>query len=98
MRLAAFAFSTLLKLLPGIQGKVIIFTSFTETQRYLVRTLRTAGLLVAELNSGLVFGSKSNPISCLRLDICINCHNFQRVFDKNLQPRYFSTVYFTSYR
>ena len=43
----------LLKLLPGIQGKVIIFTSFTETQRYLVRTLRIAGLLVAELHSGL---------------------------------------------
>lgn len=43
----------LLKLLPGIQGKVIIFTSFTETQRYLVQTLRMAGLLVAELHSGL---------------------------------------------
>jgi len=43
----------LLKLLPGIQGKVIIFTGFTETQRYLVQTLRTAGLLVAELHSGL---------------------------------------------
>ena len=43
----------LLKLLPGIQGKVIIFTSFTETQRYLVRTLQVAGLHVAELHSGL---------------------------------------------
>ena len=41
------------KLLPGIQGKVIIFTGFTETQRYLVLTLRAAGLTVAELHSGL---------------------------------------------
>lgn len=44
---------TLLKLLLGIQGKVIIFTSFTETQHYLVQTLRTNSLLVAELHSGL---------------------------------------------
>lgn len=43
----------LLKLLPEIQGKVIIFTGFTETQRYLVLTLRAAGLIVAELHSGL---------------------------------------------
>lgn len=43
----------LLKLLPGIQGKVIIFTGFTETQRYLVLALRAAGLTVAELHSGL---------------------------------------------
>ena len=43
----------LLKLLPEIQGKVIIFTGFTETQRYLVQTLRMAGMLVAELHSGL---------------------------------------------
>jgi len=43
----------MLKLLPGIQGKVIIFTGFTETQRYLVLTLRAAGLIVAELHSGL---------------------------------------------
>ncbi|MDR3543964.1 MAG: SNF2-related protein [Desulfosporosinus sp.] len=43
----------LLQLLPGIRGKVIIFTGFTETQRYLVRTLRVAGLQVAELHSGL---------------------------------------------
>ena len=43
----------LLKLLPGIQGKVIIFTGFTETQRYLVLALRAAGLSVAELHSGL---------------------------------------------
>jgi len=43
----------LLKLLPGIQGKVIIFTGFTETQRYLVLALRAVGLTVAELHSGL---------------------------------------------
>jgi len=43
----------LLKLLPGIQGKVIIFTGFTETQRYLVLALRAAGWTVAELHSGL---------------------------------------------
>ena len=43
----------LLKLLPTIQGKVIIFTGFTETQRYLVRALRAVGLTVAELHSGL---------------------------------------------
>lgn len=43
----------LLQLLPGIQGKVIIFTGFTETQRYLVQTLRAAGWQVAELHSGL---------------------------------------------
>lgn len=43
----------LLKLLPGIQGKVIIFTGFTETQRYLVLALREVGLTVAELHSGL---------------------------------------------
>lgn len=42
----------LLKLLPGIQGKVIIFTGFTETQRYLVLALRAVGLTVAELHSG----------------------------------------------
>lgn len=43
----------LLKLLPAIQGKVIIFTGFTETQRYLVLALRAVGLTVAELHSGL---------------------------------------------
>lgn len=43
----------LLQLLPGIQGKVIIFTGFTETQRYLVLALRAVGLTVAELHSGL---------------------------------------------
>lgn len=43
----------LLKLLPGIHGKVIIFTGFTETQRYLVLALRAVGLIVAELHSGL---------------------------------------------
>ena len=43
----------LLRLLPEIRSKVIIFTSFTETQRFLVRTLRAAGWQVAELHSGL---------------------------------------------
>ena len=43
----------LLKLLPRIQGKIIIFTGFTETQRHLVLALRAVGLTVAELHSGL---------------------------------------------
>ncbi len=43
----------LLRLLPEIRSKVIIFTGFTETQRFLVRTLRAAGWQVAELHSGL---------------------------------------------
>jgi len=43
----------LLKLLPKIEGKVIIFTGFTETQRFLTAALRQAGLPVAELHSGL---------------------------------------------
>lgn len=43
----------LLQLLPKIQGKVIIFTGFSATQRYLAQTLRAAGRSVAELHSGL---------------------------------------------
>lgn len=43
----------LLSLLPEIRSKVIVFTGFTETQRFLVRTLRAAGWQVAELHSGL---------------------------------------------
>src|SRR5665648_76644 len=50
------------KLLPGIQGKVIIFTGFTETQRYLVLTLRAAGLTVAELHSGLRRQEKEDQV------------------------------------
>lgn len=50
------------KLLPGIQGKVIIFTGFTETQRYLVLTLRAAGLTVAELHSGLRRQDKEDQV------------------------------------
>ncbi|MHB1651236.1 MAG: DEAD/DEAH box helicase [Desulfitobacteriaceae bacterium] len=46
-------FEALLQLLPKIQGKVILFTGFTATQRYLAQTLRTAGWSVAELHSGL---------------------------------------------
>ncbi|CAA7601380.1 Superfamilies 1 and 2 helicase C-terminal domain protein [Acididesulfobacillus acetoxydans] len=42
-----------LRLLPKIQDKVIIFTGFSATQRYLAKTLRHAGWKVAELHSGL---------------------------------------------
>ncbi len=43
----------LLRLLPKIGDKVIIFTGFTETQRSLTAALRQAGWTVAELHSGM---------------------------------------------
>ncbi|WP_291300423.1 DEAD/DEAH box helicase [Desulfosporosinus sp. BICA1-9] len=62
---------TLLKLLPRIQGKVIIFTSFTETQHYLVQTLRTHGLLMAELHSGLRRQEKEEQVRLFAGDVDI---------------------------
>lgn len=43
----------LLRLLPKIGGKVIIFTGFTETQRFLTAALRQGGWPVAELHGGM---------------------------------------------
>jgi len=62
---------TLLKLLPRIQGKVIIFTSFTETQHYLVQILRKTSLLVAELHSGLRRQEKEEQVRLFAGDIDI---------------------------
>ncbi|MHB1418837.1 MAG: DEAD/DEAH box helicase [Bacillota bacterium] len=53
----------LLRLLPKIDGKVIIFTGFTETQRSLTTALRQAGLPVAELHSGLRRQEKEEQVS-----------------------------------
>lgn len=43
----------LLQLLAGIPEKVIVFTSFQQTQSYLVQLLRRQGLNVAQLHGGL---------------------------------------------
>jgi len=61
----------LLKLLPGIQGKVIVFTGFTETQRYLVQTLQAMGLPVAELHSGLRRQEKEEQVRLFAGDVDI---------------------------
>ena len=44
---------TLVRLLQRIPEKVIIFTSFRETQRFLAGRLRREGLVVAELHGGM---------------------------------------------
>ncbi len=59
----------LLRLLPKIEGKVIIFTGFTETQRCLTAALRQAGRPVAELHSGLRRQEKEEQVRLFAGDV-----------------------------
>ncbi|MZP42904.1 DEAD/DEAH box helicase family protein [Heliobacterium gestii] len=43
----------LVQLLKGLNDKVIVFTGFSETHRYLVRRLTEAGFTVAQLHGGM---------------------------------------------
>ena len=52
----------LLRLLDQINEKVIIFTVFRETQRFLVELLRREGLHVAELHGGMRRGEKEEQV------------------------------------
>ena len=53
---------TLLRLLQRIPGKVIIFTGFRETQRFLANLLRQEGLAVAELHGGMRRAEKEEHV------------------------------------
>ena len=61
----------LLKILGRLEGKVIIFTGFTETQRYLATRLGEAGWTVAELHSGLRRQEKEEQVRLFSGDVHI---------------------------